>query len=200
MGTQTETESVERIGWKTVDVSLQFDKYIAQPYWPERNLLINVARQLHPKWNESKREQGIAAALEKLGKTRQEYNRALIRAVRAFYTIKDQNPDLGDGEIIIPARQFLSFLNHASMKCPKHIPKIAEKGLTFRGIRSIGVEGFTTGKTKADAEVFSRFVKLEESNQRTLSGSPYIADFKARGTIQVREDVIFPDKLRTLVE
>jgi len=189
-----------QIGWKTVDASLLFDRYIAQPYWPERNLLINVAKQLHPKWNDTKKEQGINAALEKLGKTREEYNRALVRAERAFYTVNDKNPDQGDGEIIIPARQFLSFVNHASMKAPKAIPKIPEKGLTFRGIRFAGVEGFTTGKTKADAEIFSRFVKLEESNQRTLSESPYISDFTARATLRVSEAVISASNLRKLIE
>jgi hypothetical protein len=49
------------------------------------------------------------------------------------------------------------------------------KGLTFVDLKCSG--GLRTGKTDKDAVKFARFVKLEESNQRTLAVSLAIEEF-----------------------
>lgn len=69
-------------------------------------------------------------------------------------------------------------------------------GIHFRG----AVEGFRTGKTRKDAQVFSRYVKNEESNQRMLSESLYIEDFDARAELSVDPEVIKATDLRKLIE
>jgi hypothetical protein len=187
-------------GIKTVNVSLLFSKYIGLPFWPERHFLINVGKEVHPKLGPEKKRQALAAALEKMGKTMDDYERAQVRAERPFYTINDKNPNLGDGEIIIPARHILSFLNNASQEAPRVVPSIKSKGLTFVGIGFRGVEGLTTGLTKSDAKMFSRFVKMEESNQRTFSESPYIENFTASGVLRVDEEIISPQDLLKLFQ
>jgi hypothetical protein len=114
-----------------------------------------------------------------------------------FYTEGDA--DDGSGEIIIPQRVLQSFLNNASQTVPKAIPGIAAKGLTFIGVKVDG--GFLrTGKTIADAQTFGRFVKMEESNQRSWSVSKYIIDFTATGSLLVDETIIKVDDLRKLLE
>jgi len=184
----------------TVDATLMFDKYIGLPYWAERNFLINISKEVHPKLGDQKKQQALLAALEKVGKTMADYNLAQIRAARPFYTINDVNPNVGDGEIIVPARHFLSFLNNASQTAPKAVPRISNKGLTFIGVKFVGIEGFMTGKTKGDSKLFSRFVKLEDSNQRTWSESAFIENFAARATLTVDEEIIKATDLRKLCE
>jgi hypothetical protein len=183
-------------GFKLVDVALSFTSYIGLPYWPERNFLINVGKEVHPKLQGEKREAALRASIEKMGKTMEEYERAKIRAARPFYTLDDRNPDLGDGEIIIPERHFLSFLNHVSQTAPKAIPRISNKGLTFIGVR-FATTGFSTAKTISNAKVFGRFVKMEESNQRSYCESLYIDNFVAEGRLRVDESIIrVPDLLK----
>jgi hypothetical protein len=188
---------------KRINVALTFGKlgYIGLPYWPETAFLIDLSKYVHPKLGPAKKEAAIDAGLEKLGKTRADYERALLREKRPFYTINDKIADQGDGEIIIPRRHFQSFLNNASQVKPKAIPGIDSKGMTFVGIQFYGpVDGFTTGKTKADAQLFSRFVKMEASNQRLWSESAYIAEFTARAVLTLEEEVISSADLQKLVE
>lgn len=168
--------------------------YIGKPFWPERNTLINIAKDVHPKLNEVKKKQAILAACEKRGITPEEYERICDKASWPFYTDGDR-----EAEIIIPARVFHSFLNHTSMAAPKAIPRITEKGLTFIGVHIQG-GAFHTGKTEADSLRFERFVKLEESNQRSFSSDPYIIDFQAQGVIELDTEVITASDLRKLVE
>ena len=185
---------------KRIEVALHFTSYIGLPFWPERNFLINISKEVHPKLQGEKRQRAINASLEKAGKTTEDYERAQIRAARPFYTINDKNPDLGDGEILIPTRHFLSFLNHTSQTAPRAVPRISDKGLTFIAIKFNGVPGLKTGKTIRDAEVFGRFVKLAESNQRTWSESQYISEFNAEGTFHLDEEIIKANDLQKLIE
>lgn len=176
-----------------VEVGLRFEKpgYIGLPYWPERNQIINITKEVNPKLGEAKKQAALLAALEKRGLTMADYEVVVHKAARPFYTN-------GSEEIVIPERVFQSFINHASMTAPKAIPRIMSKGLTFIGVRI--VDGYLhTGKTAPDG-TFDRFVKLEESNQRSFSSSPYIADFTAEGRLQVDEEIIKAADLRKLVE
>src|SRR5579864_1200711 len=161
---------------------LHFDKYIGLPYWPETNTLIDIGKDVNPRLGPARKDAALKAALEAHNVGEAEYQRLIKRSQRPFYTIPDS--DEGDGEIIIPEHKFQSFLNHCSMEAPRVIPRIPAKGLTFVGVRV--QEGyFRTGKTKNDAKLFSRFVKMETSNQRCWSEHKYIEDFDATGTLTV---------------
>jgi hypothetical protein len=173
--------------------------YIGKPFWPERNTLINISKDVHPKLAGAKREAAIAAACEKRGLSPENYREIQERAARPFYTANEAR----DGEIVIPARVFQSFLNNASQEAPKVIPKIASKGLTFVGVKVSNGNGgawLRTGKKESDAKMFSRFTKLEESNQRSWQEDAYIYDFDAEGVIDLDESVIKSGDLRKLVE
>ena len=180
---------------KTIDVSFQFGNlgYIGMPYWPAKNTVINISKEVHPKLGDSKKAAAVRASCEKHGITEDEYKQMLLDAERPFYTRNGAG-----SEIVIPERIFQSFLNHCSMEAPKAIQRIQSKGLTFIGIRVQG--GYlATGKTEADGS-FDRFVKNQESNQRQWASSPYIHDFAATGRLKVDPEVIEPEKLKKLIE
>ena len=182
-----------------VDAGFKFSEsgFIGLPYWPERNLLINISKDVHAKLGDAKKQAARLAALEKRGISQEQYERTVKRADRPFYTVGD--PDDGSGEIIIPQRIFQSFLNNASQTAPKAIPHIESKGLTFIGVKL--EDGFLhTGLTIKDSQVFARFVKMEESNQRTWSESKYIIDFIATGVLVIDEEIIKNDDLQKLIE
>ena len=164
-------------------------------YWPERNTLINVMKDVHPKLGDAKKDAAIVAACEKRGISKEEFERIKADADRPFYTLDGKR----SSQIVIPQRVFQSFLNNTSQECPKAIPRIPAKGLTFMGIKVDGGH-FLTGKTEKDAKLFQRFVKLEESNQRTFSSSAFICDFDATGVILLDEEVIKSEDLKKLVE
>jgi hypothetical protein len=182
---------------KSVDVSIQFNGsgYIGLPYWPERNTLIDIAKDIHPKLGDVRKKQALEAALEKRGFTMEDYERMVQLAERPFYTLDGSR----DGRIIIPERVIQSFLNHASMAAPRAIPRITDKGLTFIGVK-VKDKMFLTQKTIADSKKFERFVKMAESNQRSFCSSFYIDDFTAEGTLFVDEEIIKPEDLQKLFE
>ena len=194
-----ETEALTSPHFVKVNVAFHFleSGYIGLPFWPERNTLINVSKDVNPRLGDAKKAAALNAALEKRGITPEQYERIIQRASRPFYTSTDA--DDGSGEIIIPQRIFQSFLNHASMKVPRVIPRIAEKGLTFIGIK-VADGFFRTGKTIKDTKVFARFVKMEESNQRSFCESQYIIDFSATGILSVDESIIKSNELQRLCE
>lgn len=179
-----------------IAIALRFREsgYIAKPFWPERNDLINILKDVHPKLSEAKKQQAINAACEKRGISLEEFRRIKEKAEQPFYTLNGRS-----SEIILPERVFKSFLNHVSQVAPKAIPRISEKGLTFIGVR-VKDGHLVTGKTEADALRFDRFVKLEESNQRAFSSDLYITDFAASGILLIDPEVIEWTALRKLVE
>jgi hypothetical protein len=180
---------------KTIGISLHFTDpgYIGMPYWPAKNTVINIAKEVHPKLGDSKKAAAVRASCEKHGISEADYRQMLIDAERPFYTRN------GEGsEIVIPERIFQSFLNHSSMEAPKAVPRISAKGLTFIGVRVRG--GYLATGKKAPDGTFDRFVKNQESNQRQWASSPYIHDFAAIGVLQVDPEVIEPEKLKKLIE
>jgi hypothetical protein len=182
---------------KTVSVSLAFanNGYIAKPYWPEINSLIDIGKDVNPRLGDAKKAQAIAAACEKRGITPGQYEALLVKSQQPFYTIDGER----DSEIVIPARVIHSFINNTSQLAPKAVAKVESKGLTFIGI--LVDHGFlTTGKFEKDAQKFERFVKMEDSNQRKWASDFHIDNFTASGILQVDEDVITVANLRKLFE
>jgi hypothetical protein len=182
---------------RRVSAALGFgdEGYIAKPFWPETNKLIDIGKDVHPKLGEAKKQAAILAACTKRGISEEEYRRLLEKSSHTFYTIDG----LRDTEVIIPQRIIQSFLNHASQVVPKAIPRIEEKGLTFIGVRI--QDGYLrAGKTEKDALRFERFVKNQESNQRMFTSDLYISNFQATGTFLVNEEVISVENLFSLME
>ncbi len=197
--TATEIDSIIHPTFVKVNVALHFSEsgYIGLPYWPERDTLINIGKDVSPRLGPEKKQAAMNAALEKRGITPEQFQRITQRANRPFYTAGDL--DDGSGEIIIPQRIFQSFLNNACQVVPKVIPRIASKGLTFIGVKII--DGFfRSGKTLKDAETFSRFIKMEESNQRSFCESKFIINFSATGMLLIDESIIKIGDLQKLCE
>jgi hypothetical protein len=180
-----------------VQVAFNFNGsgYIGLPYWPERNTIIDIGKDVHPKLGATKKEQALLAALEKRGLNKEQYEEMQKKAERPFYTVDGSR----EGTIAIPERIIQSFINNASMQAPKAIPRVSDKGLTFIGVK-IADKMMVTEKTITDAKLFERFVKMETSNQRNWCSSFYIDDFIARGIFSVDEEIIMPDDLKKLIE
>jgi len=116
----------------------------------------------------------------------------LQRGNRPFYTISDS--DDGSAEII------KAFIRNVMDVTPKAMHGNMQSPGDVHGAVRLATGHLLTSKTSADAKMFSRFVKLEGSNQRTFSESPYINDFTARGVILVDEYYIKGDEMLRLME
>jgi hypothetical protein len=176
--------------------------YIGLPYWPERNTLIDIGKDVHPRLGPAKKEAALLAACEKHRITRGQYDEICELAARPFYTDNAGR----DGEIVIPQRVIQSFINNTSQSAPKVIPRIDSKGLTFIGVTLDG-GSLRTGMHESDAKKFERFVRMARdaksgrgSNQPIWCSSDYIANFIACGIFMVEEEIIKAEDLRKLME
>lgn len=157
---------------------------IQKPFWRELGILIDIGKELHPKWGPEKRKAGIQAELDKRGLSQEDYERLKMRAAREFYTVG--NKDDGSGEIIIPRHVLTAMLAQALGTAPKNAMPRVDRGLMHLGFQI--AEGFLrTGKTKADSKTRDFLVKMQESNQRVWEKSLYIDDFTATGTFLIDE-------------
>lgn len=176
-----------------LEVEMQFGKrgYIAQPFWQEMKRVIAI--QKNSGYNrvkqEKRRKQVLMAELERQGMSEKQYEDLLEASKRPFYTC--------NGEIVIPAEKIYAFINNSAQLAPKHIPTL-DRGLIFVAL-DIQEPGIRTGKTAPDG-VFSRFVKLEESNERALSESAYISDFTGSFKATLKEEIYSPKDLKILLE
>lgn len=184
-----------------INVSLQFNElgYVGKPFWPEISQLIDISHDVHPKLGDAKKAAALQAACEKRGLTVADYKTVQERAARPFYTADESR----NGEIIIPARVFQSFINNTCQSAPKALEAYKSKGLTFIGVKPGDGNGgrfFRSGKTVEDAALFSRYVVLAESNQRSMQSDWFLPNFVATGVIDLDEEVITAEKLCRLIE
>lgn len=183
---------------KTIRCAIQFESYIAHPYWPEREKAIRI--QLHSGVNRLKNDDKKVAAIkgqcEKEGITVEEYEKMLGLAGRQWYRVDSY--DLTT-PIIIPRHQLAGCLVETVGRTPKAIKGKYEKD-SFRAL--VQLSDFVTEKTEKDG-VFSRFVKLETSNKRDLQENEFIgryettgAAFIATGTLNVEAEANLDDLKR----
>lgn len=178
-----------------VKIALLFEKYIAHPFHRERDLVINITKAsgYNRVRSESKRKAVLQAELEKRGLTAGQYEELVERANAPFFFTSVNNHK----EVIIPARNVESFLTHVAHVAPRNVcplqPQIVRTAIQCQP------PGLLTGKAEADG-TFGRFVKLEESNQRSYQENPYISDFTARGILVIDEAMIKPDDVRRMLE
>jgi len=178
------------------NIVLHFPRgYIANPYWPAVEKLINLQKQsgMNRARSSANRRKALEEHLKGLSMTLADYERLEAEAARPFYTDDD-------GNIIIPELHVHSFLvatcdtvRAASRPCP---PDQVRSWIT--------VTPWATGKRAADG-VWERFAVVSGgggnklSNQRGLRRSEYIAKFDASGTLSINEEFVEPNVLEKAI-
>ena len=168
-----------------IHLALHFPKgYIAHPFWPAREKLINLQKEsgVNRARSLDKREKTLRAYLESKGMTIEEYRLLEIEAARPFYTAPD-------GEIVIPAHQLHGLLGQAAQLAPASVRLAKVEQIRIL----LEFDDLRTGKHKADG-VWERFVPVKSgtgqmlSNQRGLRSDPYLSDVTATGLLRVLHD------------
>jgi hypothetical protein len=195
---------------QTIELTLRFDRgskgYIAHPYWPDLEKVINI--QKSSGCNRARSEKNRAAALSdylaKIGMTLEEYQAMEKRAARQFYRLADVAPDArppSAEEIVIPEHHVYGCLTAASDQARSGV-RICDP----TQLRSmIVVEGpLMTGKTAEDGwwerfAVVTAGTGAKLSNQRALRRNAYIRDFRCRLRLSIADDRVDLDRVRAFV-
>ena len=164
----------------TIHFTLWFQKgYIADPYFPEREELINIQKLsgMNRARTEAKREQALKEYLRRQEMSQDAYEALEKRALRPWY--RD-----GDQHIIIPSHQFYGCLIEGGKTL-----SASQRPCDPDNLRHIlQLSDWATGKDKEDG-IYERLVMPKSgtgqplSNQRALRKNPFIAQFHATGTI-----------------
>lgn len=182
---------------KTYALALRFTSpFVAHPYTPEQYKLIEVTKLSGMSRTRSTKNKN--AALEEYltanGMTLADFEKLKAEAGRQFHQRED-------GEIFIPAENFLSFLVATT-----HNIRSAGRPCAADQVRSrFLASDLMTGKYKAD-NVWSRFVTVTSgtggklSNQRALRENEEIVGFTATGTISFDPDFVKPDILHNAIK
>ena len=177
-----------------IHIELDFTEpgYIAEPYWPEREKVIEIQKKSG--MNRTRSDRARQNALESYLKANQinqeQYDELVRLADRPFYTVdathtKDHYNGHRPEEIVLSAHQIYGCLAQGSALCPSSM-RIS----TAANIRTVlKVSEFYTGKDTADG-IWERFVVVtgagaKLSNQRALRSSPFIKNFTARGELSL---------------
>ncbi len=166
-----------------VNVTIEFDRYIAHPYWPERETVIKIMKDsgMARQKSDDKRETALMNQLKKEGISKEEFERIKAAANRQWYRVNNNDQT---SEIVIPRHQIAGSLVQAVGTATKNLRGKYDKD-SFRSM--VEISDFRTSKTESDGK-FDRYVKLEGSNMRSHQVNEYIQDFTAIGTFRVRED------------
>lgn len=173
--------------YTSVRICLHIDSYIAEPYWPARNVLIDLGKGIHPKYGEAKKKLALQANMQKMGITEEEYAKILAKCKEEFYCNSL-------GEIIIPRHQMAGMLVQTVNTTPKQIRGDFSAD-SFRSI--VKISDFTTGKVKEDG-VYERYVKGDQTNQRRFQANKFIENFDSVGEMSLRSDIDIEDLLRLI--
>lgn len=168
-------------------ITVRFDKgYIADPYWPEMEKIINIqkASGFNRIRSEERRVKALEDYLQTIGMSMDEYRELEKLARRPFYRQDGPGKDGATPAIIIPAHQVYGAFAQASAICSSSL-RIARQ----EQIRTILVTSdWLTEKTEEDG-IWDRFVVVKSgsgkqlTNQRALRSNAYIEKFEARGTL-----------------
>lgn len=180
----------------TYQIEAFFPKgYIADPYWPERERLINVQKSsgINRARSDAARRKALEEYLRSKDLTLDSYYELEKLAQRPFYTN-------GTG-IIIPELHVMSFLVATVSEARAAMRPCEPEQVRSRFL----VSNWTTGKTAPDG-VWSRFAVVhlgtgqKASNQRGLRENQYIAEFTSKGTISIDENFIDPNSLHQALD
>lgn len=175
----------------TLHVTLYFqERYIADPYWPELEQVINIqkASGMNRTRSENKRELALKEYLKRQGIEMDEYEELMRISKRPFYR---EHPDTWTGQIVIPAHQMYGCLIAAADTLPS-----SQRPCNPTNLRHLmRVSDFPTGKQTADG-TYRRLVMPKSgtgqplSNMRSLRSDPYISNFSTKGTIRFIRDTL----------
>lgn len=165
--------------------------YIADPYWPEREKLINVTKEsgYMRARSEAKRSAALKQYLESKGLTLADYQALEAAANRPFHT---QN-----GHIIIPELHVYGMLVAACDRASSAIRACQPDQVRV----AIKASDWVTSKRKPDG-LWERFASPYSgtgqrlSNQRALRSNAYIAEFEAHGMMEIDDNFVKPESLR----
>jgi hypothetical protein len=176
----------------TVNFEIRLKSYIANPMTRERSQLFSIrkASGFNRVRGDAKRKQTLSAELERRGMSKADCAALTARANAQFFT----RP--GDG-VYIPSRNFESFLAHVVHVAPKAVAP-ADYQIIHTAVQ-VREPGLVTDRTVADAKVFGRYVKLQESNERSWQENSYIEDATATGTLNLDETMLSPKDLRQMI-
>lgn len=175
--------------------------YIAHPYWPARERLIDITKKsgINRARSEGNRERALDSYLKKIGMEASEFRELEAAADRPFYTARDVHI-AADDEIVIPAHQIYGALAQACDIAPATIRLARAEQLRTL----LGVSDIRTGKTDADGK-WERFVTVTAgtgaklSNQRALRINDYIGPFEGTLTLTFDPELVNVQRVRDFV-
>jgi hypothetical protein len=171
-------------------VAVHLDKYIAAPYWPELEKLINIKKEsgVSRARTAETRRKALDSYLKSAGMTHQDYEELQQRAARPFHT--------HDARIIVPALHVMSMIvatcdriGSRDRPCPPDIARTV-----------ISPSPWYTAKTAPDG-IWERFAVesmgngTKLSHQRALRRDAYIENADAHGTLDIDTAVVRPEIL-----
>jgi hypothetical protein len=192
---------------KVLEGTVRFTgRYIAEPYWPEQALCIDIDKQsgVSRARSEATRVKALDAELKKRGMTLDEFRKLQELAKRPFFTVADLPAALTNKhdprEIIIPADRMLACFVQACDEAPAAV-RVAKP----ENLRSVlKLDPIFTGKLAPDGEWTRAVVPKKDgkplSNQRGSRTSLYIETFEARIAIRFSEAAVTEKRLRDFVE
>jgi len=170
--------------------------YIADPYWPALDRLINVQKKsgMNRAKSDANRRKALEEYLQREGMSFDDYEALQKQATQPFY--RD-----GGGDIVIPELHVTAFL---VATCDE--ARAATRPCQPNQVRSRFIcSPWTTGKRDEDG-IWERFATVTSgtgqtlSNQRGLRRSAYISDFTATGTIEFDTEFVEPKVLRSALD
>lgn len=185
------------------DLEVQLHSYIAHPYWPERERLINIIKEsgMSRARSTANRNKALEEYLKAKNMSVAQYQALERAADRQFYTAGDY--------IIVPQLHVVSMLVHACSEI-----RAAGRPVPPDQIRSrIRAGDWMTDRTGPDG-TWERFTVVTSgtgarlSNQRALRSNQYIGQIpggiedngvKATGVITLNPDMVKPQTLADLL-
>jgi len=176
-------------------VSVHIGNYIAAPYWPELEKLINIKKEsgVSRARTQETRRKALDSYLASAGMSRADYGELERLAARPFH--------MEAGRIVVPELHVMSMIvatcDRIGSRGRPCAPDIART--------VISVSSWCTDKTEADG-VWERFAVVSSgtgaklSNQRALRSDAYIEDADADGNVRIDTSVVRPEILWKALE
>lgn len=191
-----------------IPVDIHLHSYVAHPYWPERERVINIQKEsgMNRARSAANRRKALEEYLRNEGMTLADYDALVALADRQFYT--DDT-----GNIVVPKRHVDGMLvamcdtiRSANRPCPPDMVRTVLRATPW-----------TTDIPADDAGWWERYAVVSSgtgarlSNQRALRRNAYIGDIPpgeveplkridAHGTIDINPEMVRPETLKRALE
>jgi len=161
---------------KEIKITIRMQNYIAHPFWPARNRVIEIEKKsgVNRQKSEEKRQAALKAECERQSCMLADYEAWRIEAAEQFYRVGTNPGGLNrGGKIMIPRHQIAGGMVQVIGGAPKALRGPFDRD-NFRALVAIG--DFITDLVDRDG-AFERFVKLEGSNQRSWQANDFIGEY-----------------------